>query len=211
MWGDVFGDQHIIIKVYDRNLLREGDVVADFFHVLGIDSYRKARDRNVSVGFRDAKLGHLINGAELKGKQALVHALEAGGRDQEKMLPARAEARAYYERFLESNRRLNARFGVSAAESLFEEDFSDYPEEPKDVWTEESANSALVQLLHAFEATRPERMIEELREIAIAVGDSRPDLAIRLLQLALKIRPEGPLIKRKLAEFAERVRRAQDD
>lgn len=211
MWGDVFGDKQVILKVYDRKLLREGDVVADFFEILGVDGYHKARDRNVSVGFLDAKLGHLINGVELKGRQSLVHALEVAGKGDRKMLPARAVARAYYDRFVESNRRLNRRFGISAAESLFEEDFADYPDEEQDVWTEESANAALVQLLRAFESTRPERLIEELREIALAAGDSRPDLAVRLLQLALKFKPEGPLLRRKLAEFSERMRRTPDD
>jgi hypothetical protein len=52
-WADVFGRSNLIVKVYDRERLKHGDVVDDFMDTLGIDSIeefvRPDHDPNVSL------------------------------------------------------------------------------------------------------------------------------------------------------------------
>ncbi len=62
-WSDAFGQDRLIVRVYDRASLRDGDVVADFFHeALGIapPTYRAAGS-NPSIGGLVLALKHLIN------------------------------------------------------------------------------------------------------------------------------------------------------
>ena len=35
LWADVFGEENVIVKIYDRKTLVEGDVVKDFFSIMG--------------------------------------------------------------------------------------------------------------------------------------------------------------------------------
>jgi hypothetical protein len=209
MWAKVFGDERMVLKVYDRKLLKNGDAVADFFQLLGVDQYDKVGDRNSAVGFIDSKLGHLILGSDAANKEMLVDVAKAAGPDRRRMLPSRAEAQAYYAHFAESNAALNARFHINAAPQLFDDDFSDYPEAPQDEWTEESANDALTRLLvtidrrHAREldSLYPKLSVKDLRDAAIEIGKTRPDVAVRLLRVALTLRPEGRMIRQTLADF----------
>lgn len=206
MWARAFGDQSLVLKVYDRKLLKNGDAVADFFDTIGIEDYNKVPDRNVSLGLQDIKLGHLINEAGLRHKQVLVNLLFATGRESRKMLPSQAVARAYYEHYRASNAALNARFKVSPHECLFEDDFSDYPETEQDRWPEEGANEVIRDLLRLFDANFTDLNADELRDAAMAIGKTKPAIAIKLLRIALALRPDGPIIRKKLQEYEKELR-----
>ncbi len=39
MWADAFGDENLVIKVFDRKKLLNSDAVADFFDVIGVDEF----------------------------------------------------------------------------------------------------------------------------------------------------------------------------
>lgn len=62
-WADAFGRDRLIVRVYDRASLRDGDIVADFFHeVLDLaPPDRPATSGNPSIGGLLLALKHLIN------------------------------------------------------------------------------------------------------------------------------------------------------
>ena len=45
-WEDVFGRDNLVVRVYDRERLVEGDIVADFLSVLGVDGAADLGDRD---------------------------------------------------------------------------------------------------------------------------------------------------------------------
>lgn len=152
-WADAFGDKNILIRVYEEDKLYRGDAVADFFHVIGADTPPPEMFVNESRGLEKAKVGHLINQLGLDHREELrrfvLHCLSDSS---EKMLPARAEAEAFYEHYRQSNIRLNERFHIGDTPALFDDDFSVYPEEANELWTEKSANLAIGELLQALAA-----------------------------------------------------------
>lgn len=62
-WSDAFGQDRLVVRVYDRANLRDGDIVADFFHeALGIaPPAHRAAGSNPSIGGLVLALKHLIN------------------------------------------------------------------------------------------------------------------------------------------------------
>ncbi len=77
-------------------------------------------------------------------------------------------------------------FGISGAEYLFDEDFGMYPETAQDVWTEDSANQAIGNILLAVKRMKY-RSAEDaitLRKCGETLEQKDPELARWLLDLA---------------------------
>lgn len=69
MWADAFGDQNLVISVFDREKLLNGDVVADFFDVIGVDEFLPVGEKNTSLSAAQVKVGHLVNSSEIVHKR----------------------------------------------------------------------------------------------------------------------------------------------
>ena len=151
MWGDAFGDDNLIIRVFDRDHLKNGDVVDDFFSLIGIDHFRRIGRSNTSLGFLEVKLGHLINECDVKNKERIRSLVMPHMRTSNKLLPARKTALEFYNHFRESNNMLNQRFGINKIQCIFNEDFEMYPEDQVDTWSEVSANDAIKRMLLIIE------------------------------------------------------------
>jgi hypothetical protein len=54
LWGDAFGDENVIVRIYDRNTLVGGDLVKDFFSIMG---YEPGSDINIPTTL-NARLDH---------------------------------------------------------------------------------------------------------------------------------------------------------
>lgn len=67
-----------------------------------------------------------------------------------KLMPSKEEAKNFYLRYKESNKKLNERFKINKLEYIFDEDFSMYSDTSMDVWTEESANQAIIHILQSI-------------------------------------------------------------
>jgi len=147
MWANVFGDGNLVIRVFDEKDLRGGDIVADFLWATGLKLDVPQIEKMESRGFEQNKLGHLMNREHvplLLQKRLLRHCDNSG-----KLLPSRKSAVDFYQHFRESNRQLNERFRINDSPFLFDESFDDYPEEPGDLWSEDSANHTITHLLQA--------------------------------------------------------------
>jgi hypothetical protein len=212
LWGDVFGDDNLAVRVFDREQLKDGDVVQDFFSIAGLPVkvepglFRK----NKSDGFERTKVGHLMAKAELTPSlhQRLGECLDNTG----KMLPARKDAQAFYAHFRESNRRLNQRFNVNDIPCLFSDDFSMYPEEAQDQWNEETANQAILHLLNGLNALPVvgDHDLAHLKRAANALVDSDMDCARSLEAMISRIDPEFSLALEAEAEPALPETRSPD-
>ncbi|RLA52285.1 MAG: hypothetical protein DRR42_08005 [Gammaproteobacteria bacterium] len=145
LWADCFGEENLISRIFERGHLDNGDPVDDFFHVTGLENEIGPTLLNNSKGFEKAKIGHLISQQDFSQAEwtILTEYLDNSG----KLLPSRDQAIAFYEHFKHSNELLNKRFSLNDKHSLFEEDFSQYPNEAGDEWSEATANRAINNLL----------------------------------------------------------------
>ena len=210
LWADVFGDAAMTIRVYDRNLLKNGDIFADFLSVTGLDitGLQAVGDRNTSLGAAQTKVGHLMNGLAIKGATAgtILARLSPEGR----LLPSRPEAEAFQSRYTASNHRLNQRFQVSPGADLFNADYTDYPDIAANDWTEDGANAALLATLAQVNDLQPglaALTADDLRSAAVALQSTAPEAALRLITAAHALRPSGPAIQKLKADL-ERKRDA---
>lgn len=150
-WADVFGKDRVVLRVFDRELLQNGDVVQDFLSLIGLGSLDLSyAETNISNGFERTKIGHLLNNSRLP--EEIQQAIRAGANNDGKSLPSQSMAREFYEKYIDSNIELNRAFGLSSRhEDIFGQDFSAYPKDRQDLWTEDSANRAINTIFESLE------------------------------------------------------------
>ena len=149
LWADIFGESNLIIKIFELDLLYKQDAVADFFDILGIENFDVGVRKNISLGFAQTKVAHLMSDLKIDKniKKNIINNLS----NKNKLLPSKNEALDYYNYFKESNQSLNKRFKISEKEFIFDENFSMYPNEKTDLWTEETANDAIISILKTID------------------------------------------------------------
>jgi len=144
LWADIFGDANLIVKIFDKNQLKDHDVVSDFFSILNLSKPEQTLEKlNESNGFERTKVGHLLNN-HIENKKLHDHLISYLG-NEGKMLPSKIQAQEYYKHYYESNKKLEKRFNVS-----FDETFDKYPDREQDIWDETNANEAISNLLIAI-------------------------------------------------------------
>ncbi|MFN2138111.1 MAG: hypothetical protein ACK2UK_19300 [Candidatus Promineifilaceae bacterium] len=142
-WARVFGRENIVVRIFERGRLRNGDVLDDFREVSGIVDtpafvYPQRLNESLSAEMQNALL--LFNrcfptyldpdtrvSRHIALRDYLISRLEGKYAGPERK-PSRAEALAFYDMFAASNQRL-AREYLGSVE-LFTQDFSDYGERP---------------------------------------------------------------------------------
>lgn len=211
LWADVFGDAAMELRVYDRALLKDGDIFADFLDCVGVDGsgLQPVGERNLSLGAAQTKAGHLLNAA--KFRPALIDPILARIGEGGRLLPSRKEARAFLEDYRSSNRALNQRFGISSLPELFADTFDDLPETPQNDWTEDGATRAFQALLRLVPDTEPagaEPTADDFRNAAIALQHQNPSAALRLINAAFALRPTGPTILKLKADLERQLKGA---
>lgn len=201
-WSEVFGAENMIIRIFESNLLVNNDVVDDFFHLLGLQDHSKSiAYRNTSNGFEFTKVGHLVNLSNLN--RDLSKLIRKGSDRAGKSLPSRQNAEAFYNRYRTSNIELNRKFNISSVfPDIFDNDFSCYPEQRADLWTEESANQAIQNILASIASLRGLNT-KLLRDSAIALEAVDMTLSHKLMSLAKVLSPKGRLINKKLSYYDE--------
>ncbi len=180
LWGDAFGDENLLIGIFEPDQLHCANVVLDFFNRVGLNQPRKAARMNTSNGAERTKLGHHVSAREFS--PAVWNALLKHTDNSGKLLPSRAEATAFYEKFIDSNRQLNRRFSLSDRDAVFGNDFDYYPQEANDLWDEDSANNAVRHLLSGISelGKLQQADLDIIRQAADALRDSSPDLSAKL-------------------------------
>lgn len=141
LWAEVFGAENIIPRVFERGHFVNGDVIDDFLHVCGMDpeaGFEKPGMLNESLSpVGEAFLMRLnasfrkFEGEDHNTARSIILGslleLYAG----KGLKPSRAAAEAFYERYANVNERVRRRW-FPGQESLFDMDFSSYPEEDQE-------------------------------------------------------------------------------
>ncbi|MGV8987414.1 MAG: hypothetical protein ACOH2H_14170 [Cypionkella sp.] len=213
MWEKAFGSDNLSVRVFDRTLLNNGDIVSDMLSLIGVadDGLVRLPDRNVSLGRLQAKVGHIAN--EVLGDdrvtQRLLDALPAS---DDRMIPSAAAARTFLEPYREGNRRLNDRLAVTPFPDLFPDDFSDYPETASEEMSEADCSTALQAVVRTLAPKKTPvnaMTADDLRMAAVAMRKVDPDVALRLIRAAHSLRPEGPAIQKLLADLEARLNKPE--
>ncbi|GAA6162124.1 hypothetical protein NBRC116589_42980 [Ruegeria sp. HU-ET01832] len=150
MWADVFGEENIIVRPFERDQLEGSDIWLDFLKTLSIEPEGMIDHPllNASMGKSRTFLGHIMNemGLPSSTKQILLDLTE----EDKKYLPCRRDAEAFYSPYKESNQKLNERLRVNGTYGIFSERFEEYPESEVNLWTEKSVEQltrTLVQFI----------------------------------------------------------------
>ena len=210
-WAARFGKENICIRVFDKARLYKGDVISDFAKLTGVSlPESQFIHSNISNGAERTKIGHLLNlsGLRQNNSQLAGHISEAAD-NTGKLLPSEEAARRYYEQYRETNIKLNEEFGISDKyPAIFDEDFSQYPTERDDLWTEESANRAITNIFAAL-STYPSGCNRShlLLNTAKELKHTQPELSYQLLQIILQEDP-GSEEARKLLNNLKKKRKS---
>ena len=144
LWRNIFGKKNLIVRCYDKKVLNGGEIITDFLHTLNIPPIFNQKEMlNKSNGFEATKVGHLLNESikDKKLNKYMRKYLSHNGI----FLPSKKEAKNYLYNFKDSNQKLYQEYKIK-----FSNNFSRYPEKGNDIWTEESANRAIMNILHAI-------------------------------------------------------------
>lgn len=128
LWQAALPAAKMIVRVYDRELFPNRDVVADFIATTGLNlkSDDSNSDVNAAFGATTVRFIYMLRAAGVGQPQ--IRSMLRDRRLQvteDKLLPTRAEAQAYVAEFAASNRRLGAMMGQ---DQPFSTDFSRYAE-----------------------------------------------------------------------------------
>ncbi|WP_444893477.1 hypothetical protein ACJJIE_02825 [Microbulbifer sp. TRSA001] len=198
MWSDVFGIGNVLIRVFEKDKLYRGDSFLDFIQSINLPSenFSPPTKENKSEGSVKSKYGHLIN-KTIKNpdiKRALYHSLP---NNPEKHLPTASAAEDYYQKYEKSNKNLALNF-CNSNRPLFSDNFSMYsnPE-----LSPISCEDVLTTLLEKCNDIFSSFSVEALRDSAILLEGKSPELSLALMEMAKTLRPDGPLINRKISHY----------
>lgn len=128
-WIDVFGIDRINVRVFERDRLVNGDAVADFAKISGIDlSKVQSETRNLTAKRNEMLLGLAAAKAGINGPLQRKSFGKFNARAP-KLLPSREEAETFLLRFEQSNSQLEKMFNTTKQDVRFSSDMSMYPEE----------------------------------------------------------------------------------
>jgi hypothetical protein len=221
LWENGFGRANVHVRLFDRQALVGGSVVGDFLAAwrLGApEAYTPVPDQNESIRPAAQEFLRLVNAhlepiaglpiEEVRGPLAARLAKLLPGRGAR---PGRAEAEAFYALFRSSNEAVRARY-FPERESLFDEDFTAYPEvaEAREIRPEDVA--AIAARLHVS-ATREARRLEAeiaIREARLHWARDERTEAEQALRRALKWCPDHAESHRTMAEYMLRLDRLDE-
>ncbi|WP_394242613.1 lipocalin/fatty acid-binding family protein [Vibrio astriarenae] len=206
LWADVFGDKSITLKVYERTELLRGDVVDDFLELMGIEYINDEIEYNKTTSLVDTKIGLIANSFSLGCLDAIIR---ENGDNSDKMSPSKEQAKCFYNKYLESNIALSTRFRVFNKDSIFDDDFSNYPECQKDIFTNDTAVKSIEQIFSNLEVVSQLLRPEDLYFLVANGNDQYHKSSIRALKLAMRLTPDkNKNLKAKIRELLNEVSRA---
>ncbi|MEO1291372.1 MAG: hypothetical protein AAFV62_00850 [Pseudomonadota bacterium] len=137
-WTQVFGEKAVTARLFERELFVNGDLVEDLHEAAGLtvpEGRFLPKRRNESLSGLATEFLRLFNtvlpshidGLRNPEREGIVQFLEAHVPGAP-FLPRRAEAQAFMALFEEGNAALHDTLGLADRPTLFEMDFSGYPE-----------------------------------------------------------------------------------
>lgn len=133
-WSAVFGTKSIILKIFDRREFEAGDLLADFASTVGFRLNGKVRFGRANESIDQHGLDFLLQANKLMASgqgsvpRSTLHAMISRLCAGKASLATKAEAKAFYQRFTASNMELQQRAFPARSGTLFDDDFSEYPD-----------------------------------------------------------------------------------
>lgn len=140
-WFEIFGKKNMIIRSYDKIVLNDGNILSDFFHLVGYKfDVEVVENKNLSFSSESIEIIKIINkyinknqnwyeNTDINSKKLInyfVKNLSYSNTLSKKLLPSKNSAKKYYTYFKHSNQILSQ--NLLDGEVLFDEDFSMYPD-----------------------------------------------------------------------------------
>jgi hypothetical protein len=220
LWEEVFGAEAIKVRLFEPELLVNRNVIDDFLAVWGLGGrgdFRSVPNENGSISVAAQEFLQRLNshlpsqsGWSRERLRGIVVATLERRHAGHGARPARAEARAFYERFRTANERVAARY-FPERELLFSEDFSNYPETADLRTTDAEAIIGIAAQVLSEASGRIDALEAEIsiREAAIAYRDDRQAVALERIRAALSRFPEHAGLHRTLGEYLLRLEQPQ--
>ena len=128
VWKAALPNCDMRIRIYDRDLFPNRDVICDFIDASGLDLKPDGYegDVNSTMGAKTVRFVYLLRAAGIL-QGPIKNALNNGRIPvtSDRVMPSAAEARDFVSMFAESNKRLAQMMGK---QSVFSDDFSSYPD-----------------------------------------------------------------------------------
>nr|WP_145924031.1 hypothetical protein [Halomonas elongata] len=213
-WAKFFGEENIIVRAFDPNKLVGGDAIKDFCSTVGLhidegEGFRSIGKVNQSISRKKQIFLHKTRpffpertpAKDLLTRSVVNIPLE----DEDKFLPTRREALAFFDKFKKQNKLLEEKYGDS--ESLFSEDFSMYPEselKSRDMDDEEflSIWYKVMESISEKIKDMSQSEIELSKRLALKIEKKNPQAA---LELMLHAKRNGgkktPFIDKKIKQY----------
>lgn len=208
-WAKYFGRDKLTIRVFSRETLKEGCVVKDFASIVGVpvkDS--EIKFANESVGMISFKLSHILKEFEI-GKK-VYQEIVFNAPKIAKARPDRESAELFYQDYIDSNCRLKNEFNVeSEYDSIFNNDFSNYPLTRTDLWEEESANMAMVHLCKVLLPQKERKLKKEMNLTGASTMFFKKiiiSFILKLIGLAHRVIPNNLYIKNIFKRIQTKIR-----
>lgn len=203
-WSEFFS---IKVRLFDRDRLIGGDVVVDFANAIGEQVPKnEIITANVSSGIIKTKLGHIINELDLNGIRKY---LLAGVPDSPKSLASKQSMMELFNKYDDVNKLLSDKYIEN--NFTFSRDFSRYPDERQDQWTEDTADKAIKHILKKFKGScEPNNSqidhINNILEAALFFESKNILLSYELILIIHRMELDDVLIKEKLDKFRKKLR-----
>jgi hypothetical protein len=217
-WEAVFGADRVHVRIFERGRLAGGSVVPDFLSWWGIDAaqdFAPARDFNVSIAAPAQEFLRLLNGhlCEAAGpdaraaRAALVGRLEAAYAGPG-ALPSRAAAMEFVDRFASGNEAVRSRHFADLP-SLFDEDFSAYPDALAATAVSVDDMAAIAARVHHAGQQEIRRLESEIRvrDARLLWARNERSAAIETLEATALLASSNPSVFRTLGECLFQQRR----
>ena len=209
-WADVFGEDRVKPRLYERGEFPDGDILPDFLAACGLEmtgEFERPGWRNPSLSPRaEIFLQHFFRLRDAQGKTGGWEKRPSAVRYVMQLFPGsgsslpRKAAKAFYAEYAQSNEAVRARWFPDRT-TLFKEDFSAYPESRLDEEMDQEEFMAMaVAVLDRMgadlriEQTRQRYRTARLVELgAMTLKEAHMDE--RLMQQILEMGEDEPLIE----------------
>jgi hypothetical protein len=218
LWEEVFGPQHLYVRLFERSELIDGDIIADFLAAWGLGmakDYLPVKKLNESIDARAQDFLRRMNatfeplpGLPREAVQGPLVDHLARNFSGIGPRPSRSAAESFYAKYRESNEAVRRRH-FPARTALFDESFDAYPETQDQVEfgaDEMALIAARLQSIQSREIRRLEAEIK-IRDGRLAWQRGEHEIALGFFRQAVAHLPDYAEAARTLAEFLHRLER----
>ena len=117
--------ERIKIKIFEKKLLKNQNVVDDFFNLIGINNDYQRFSENISVSSNQLQVLKILHKRRVD-PIVRKYIIEQIKNNDKKFYPKKSSAKLFYNKLKNHNRELNRNFNISKNEYLFTDNFDQY-------------------------------------------------------------------------------------